>query len=102
MVLIAATIVSVFFSLQEYDRFLLLIASVFSPMAAIVITDYFFLKKNRTGQSLDLQTMLLWAVGFVLYHLFMSIGGAAGSTVPMLVLLCIIRFVTEKLRGGAS
>ena len=70
-------------------------------MAAIVITDYFFLKKNRTGQSLDLETMLLWAVGFVLYHLCMSIGGVVGSTVPMLLIVGVIRFVTERVRGGS-
>ena len=45
--------------------------------------------------------MLLWAVGFVLYHLCMSIGGAVGSTVPMLVIVGIIRFVTERVRGGS-
>lgn len=101
VVLLVATVASIFVPLQEYDQFLILIASVFAPMAAIVITDYFLLGQRQTVQSLDLETMLLWAVGFVLYHLFMSIGGIVGSTVPMLVIVGVIRFVTERVRGGS-
>lgn len=101
VVLLVATVASIFVPLQEYDQFLILIASVFAPMAAIVITDYFLFGQRQTVQSLDLETMLLWAVGFVLYHLFMSIGGIVGSTVPMLVIVGVIRFVTERVRGGS-
>ncbi|MDO5547978.1 MAG: putative hydroxymethylpyrimidine transporter CytX [Eubacteriales bacterium] len=99
VVLILATIASIFVPLEQYDQFLFLIASVFSPMAAIMITDYFLLKKHQTEQILDLGSMLLWAVGFVLYWLLVSISGAVGSTVPLFLILGVIRFVTEKLRG---
>ena len=58
------------------------------------------LKEDEVG-AVDLETMLLWAVGFVLYHLFMSIGGVVGSTVPMLLIVGVIRFVTERVRGGS-
>lgn len=101
IVLLVAMVASIFFPLQEYDDFLILIASVFAPLAAIVITDYFLLGQRQTRQTLDLETMLLWAVGFVLYHLFMSIGGAVGSTVPMLLIVALIRFVTEHVWGGS-
>jgi putative hydroxymethylpyrimidine transporter CytX len=97
--LIAATAASLLVTQGHYDQFLLLLASILSPLATILITDYFFLKKRETTQLLDLGTMLLWAVGFVLYWLLMSLHCFIGCTAPLFLLLGVIRFVTEKVRG---
>ena len=98
VVLIVATLLSLLLSLDPFDQFLYLIASVFTPMIAIMVTDYFVLGKRQTERSIDLGTMLLWAVGFVLYRLLMSTEIVIGYTLPLLVLLGLIRYVTQRIR----
>lgn len=97
MVLAVAIVLSLLIPQDSFDRFLYLIASVFTPMVAIVVTDYFLLGNRQTERSIDLGTMLLWAVGFVLYRLLMSTDIVTGYTVPLLLLLGLIRYVTQRI-----
>lgn len=94
-----ATLLSIVRPVENYDAFLYVIASVFVPMGSIMITDYFFLGKRETDKALDLGTMLLWAVGFVIYHLLMGSSSVVGCTIPLIILLSVIRFLTERSRG---
>ncbi len=97
LVLAVATLMSLLISLDSFDRFLYLIASLFAPMIAIVVTDYFALGNRQTDKAIDLGTMLLWAVGFVLYRLLMGTEIIVGCTVPLLLILGLIRFVTQRI-----
>ncbi|MGN1015002.1 MAG: cytosine permease [Butyricicoccus sp.] len=90
-----ATVASMILPLNGYDQFLYLLASVFVPMTSILTTDYFLLKKRVIDKTLDLGSMLLWAVGFVLYHLLMGMQLPVGSTFPLVLLLMVIRYLTE-------
>jgi nucleobase:cation symporter-1, NCS1 family len=61
-------------NIADYENFLTLLGSVFVPMAAVLIVDYFF---GAGGQRWDLSAdaasrwamLVPWAVGFVVYQL---------------------------------
>src|ERR1700733_2586751 len=64
-------------NIADYENFLTLLGSVFVPLSAVLITDYFGTSLSRPGRSWDLSAaarsrwvmLLPWAVGFVVYQL---------------------------------
>ncbi|HEY3023064.1 MAG TPA: putative hydroxymethylpyrimidine transporter CytX [Actinomycetota bacterium] len=79
-VLIAAVgavgfILALSFSMDRYELFLLLIGSVFVPLAAVFMADYFVHHRGRYGEDamfsptgVRVRALVPWAVGFLLYH----------------------------------
>lgn len=64
MTLIGA-LVAIFTPVEQYENFLYAIGSVFGPLFAIVLSDYFIFKKEHISQTLALHvgTSIVWAVG---------------------------------------
>jgi purine-cytosine permease-like protein len=60
-------------NISDYENFLVLIGSVFVPMSAVLVTDYFVVSRGRwdlSGTARSRWLMLLpWAAGFVTYQL---------------------------------
>jgi nucleobase:cation symporter-1, NCS1 family len=60
-------------NIADYENFLTLIGSVFVPMSAVLITDYFVISRGRWDLSQRAGTRWLmlvpWAAGFVMYQL---------------------------------
>jgi putative hydroxymethylpyrimidine transporter CytX len=63
------------FSMDRYELFLLLIGSVFVPLAAVFMADYFVHHRGRYGEGalfsptgVNVRALVPWAVGFLLYH----------------------------------
>jgi putative hydroxymethylpyrimidine transporter CytX len=63
------------FSIDRYELFLLLIGSVFVPLAAVFMADYFVHHRGRYGEDalfsptgVRVRALVPWAVGFLLYH----------------------------------
>jgi nucleobase:cation symporter-1, NCS1 family len=60
-------------NIADYENFLDLIGSVFVPMSAVLIVDYFVVSRGRWDLSAAARsrwlTLLPWAVGFVAYQL---------------------------------
>jgi putative hydroxymethylpyrimidine transporter CytX len=60
-------------NISDYENFLVLIGSVFVPMTAVLITDYFVVSRGRWDLSAAARSrwlmLLPWAVGFVTYQL---------------------------------
>lgn len=93
IVCILGTLLAIFTPITEFEDFLYLIGSVFAPMIAIQIADFFILKKNCFDKPLDISNLVIWLVGFVLYRLLMNVDTPVGYTLPAMLatfLLCII------------
>jgi len=69
-------------------------------MIAILITDFFLLKKDNTSQNFNLSNLILWLFGFILYRIFMQIDTPVGNTLPVMVITAIICLVINKMFGG--
>ena len=60
-------------NIADYENFLTLIGSVFVPMTAVLVTDYFIMSRRRWDLSAAARSRWLmlvpWAAGFVTYQL---------------------------------
>lgn len=100
MAIVAAvlgTVCAIAFPITDITDFLYLIGSVFAPMIAVLIADYFILKKDSSNISFDLTNLLIWLVGFVLYRLLMNVDFILGNTLPDMVITVLLCLAVRKL-----
>ena len=69
----AITAGALWLNIADYENFLVLIGSVFVPMSAVLVTDYFVVSRGRWDLSAAARPrwpmLLPWAAGFVTYQL---------------------------------
>ena len=99
IVCIAGTLLAIYCPLEQYENFLYLIGSVFAPMAAILLTDHFLLKKDHSRRIINSSNFILWAIGFLIYRLCLSIDTVIGSTLPVMFIICILSILVN---GGKN
>jgi nucleobase:cation symporter-1, NCS1 family len=67
------TALALVLNIADYENFLILLGSVFVPLSAVLITDFFVLPAGRWDLSARARTRWLmlvpWAVGFTVYQL---------------------------------
>ncbi len=97
-VTIIGTLGAIFLPLADITGFLYFIGSVFAPMVAIQIADFFILKQNSESSSFNIQNLIIWLVGFVCYRILMNVDIIVGSTLADVVLTIII-CIAVKLIG---
>jgi len=87
---VVGTLLAIFTPIEQYQNFLYFIGSVFAPMTAILITDFFILKKDYSNQMVNLTNLVLWGIGFIFYRMFLSIDTIVGSTFPVMIIISIL------------
>lgn len=102
LVTVIGTLGAIFLPLTDITDFLYLIGSVFAPMIAIQIADFFLLKQNREGHAFSARNLLIWLVGFALYRLLMRVDTPVGSTLPDMLITISICFAIGKITGKAG
>lgn len=95
-VTLLGTAIAIFTPIEAYQNFLYWIGSVFAPMVAILLTHYFILKKTEETQLYDWTNLALWALGFVIYRVFMTLDTPIGSTVPVMFVVSLLVILMEK------
>lgn len=100
IVCVIGTVFAILAPVAQFENFLYFIGSVFAPMVAILITDYFILKKDSTELNFDKRNLVIWLLGFVLYRVFMRIDTPVGNTLPVMILISIICIIVNKMIGG--
>jgi putative hydroxymethylpyrimidine transporter CytX len=100
MVAVAVTIIgtlgAIFLPLYDITDFLYFIGSVFAPMIAIQIADFFILKQNAEKKAFSMQNLLIWLVGFVVYRLLMRVDIIVGNTLPDMIITIVICILADK------
>ena len=81
-VTVIGTAAAIVYPMDNITDFLYLIGSVFAPMIAIQIADYFFLKADRSGLSYHVPNLVIWVLGFAAYRLLMQVDTPVGNTLP--------------------
>ncbi len=94
---VLGTVLALFAPLSRFEAFLYLIGSVFAPMIAILLCDFFLLKRDHSEKPLSLPNAILWLLGFLLYRGLMRLDLFVGSTIPCVVILVIVRYIVEKV-----
>lgn len=100
IVCVAGTLLAVFVPVYEFEAFLYLIGSVFAPMIAIMIADFFVLKNDFSKQLFAKTNLILWVIGFILYRCFMYIDTPVGNTLPVMLIVIVLSVVVNKILGG--
>ncbi|BAA30259.1 putative hydroxymethylpyrimidine transporter CytX [Pyrococcus horikoshii] len=83
------TLLALVFPVDKYEAFLLLIGGAFVPLAAIMIADYFMVRKKYdanellANQRIRIPGIVAWIVGFALY-ISMTMESLIGVPVPVL------------------
>lgn len=83
--------------LYDITDFLYLIGSVFAPMIAIQIADFFILKKDSEKKQFSIPNLIILAVGFALYRLLMRVDIIVGSTLPDMAITILICIAADKI-----
>lgn len=83
---------------EEYETFLYAIGSVFAPLFAILLSDYFFFKKESIAPALQLHVgaLIVWAIGVCLYYQFITLDLVIGSTLPTMVATALLFALSKK------
>ena len=99
---VVGTALAIFAPVSNFEEFLYLIGSVFAPMAAIVIADYFIAHRDRSDVAVDWRNIVLWVLGFALYRVSLAWDIPCGNTLPVMVVIVLAAFVVEKAVGKSS
>jgi len=97
-VTIIGTVGAIFLPLADITDFLYFIGSVFAPMIAIQIADFFILKQNTGTSAFNIRNLMIWFVGFVVYRLLMRVDIIVGNTLPDMLITIALCVAVSKMR----
>ncbi|MEN3185170.1 MAG: putative hydroxymethylpyrimidine transporter CytX [Atribacterota bacterium] len=87
---LGGTILALIFPMEEYEKFLLFIGAIFVPLFAVVLFDYFLVRRRNIdlGEALegrktvDFGAMVSWIGGVIIYLLFTFFLSGLGASLP--------------------
>lgn len=97
VVTVAGTICAILFPMDDITGFLYLIGSVFAPMIAVLIADFFVLRRDLSASLFCRENLAVWAVGFVLYRYLMTVDIPCGNTLPDMALTLILAVIVGNV-----
>ena len=113
------TLLALVIPVDQYESFLLLIGGAFVSLTAIMITDYFLVKRGYSAEELldekgrfagyNVKALIIWAFGFVFYMLLAvegllgihvpvlsDVGFKLGSSIPTFILVSILHYLAGR------
>lgn len=103
---VAATVIGTvgacLINMDDITNFLYLIGSVFAPMIAVLIADYFILGHDSSSIQFDTGRFVIWIIGFVAYRLLMQVSTPVGNTLPDMVFTMIIAVIYGKVTARSE
>jgi len=97
IVTIIGTLGAILLPMDDITGFLYLIGSVFAPMIAIQISDYFILKTSQEGKLFSIHNILIWVIGFIIYRILIKLDTSIGSTIPSMLITILISVAVNKI-----
>ncbi len=93
------TVLAAFAPVGDFEAFLYVIGSVFAPMVALVIADFFILKRDVSVDALDFTSLALWVGGFALYRWSLIWSLPVGNTLPVMIIVVVAAVVVRTLQN---
>ena len=98
IVTVIGTIAAIVYPMDNITNFLYLIGSVFAPMIAVQIADYFILKKaDSEKNAFQWRNLIVWLAGFIIYRILMHVDTPLGNTLPDMVITVVLCLIVEKV-----
>jgi len=98
IVALVGTLAAVFYPMDNITDFLYLIGSVFAPMTAILIADFFVTKNESSKKRIDFVRIALWLVGFILYRILMKYDIPCGNTLPDMAITFVLTLIASGIQ----
>ena len=103
VVAVIGTVAAIVYPMDNITNFLYLIGSVFAPMIAVQIADYFILKKADSEKSaFQWRNLIVWLAGFIIYRILMQVDTPVGNTLPDMVITVVLCLIVEKAAGASD
>ncbi|MBE6037235.1 MAG: putative hydroxymethylpyrimidine transporter CytX [Clostridiales bacterium] len=96
-VTVIGTVCAIFLPITDITDFLYFIGSVFAPMIAIQIADFFILKKNEEQRAFSVRNLLIWLAGFLIYKALMGVDIPVGNTLPDMLITILICLLVSRI-----
>lgn len=93
VVALIGTFAAIFFPMDNITNFLYFIGSVFAPMIAVQLADFFVVKSDSSSRKIDFAKIAIWFIGFAVYRLLMNFDIAVGNTIPDMAVTFLIAAV---------
>lgn len=93
------TFIALVFPIESYESFLYALGSVFAPMFAILLTDYFIIKKNRKLRDdllVNWGAVAIWIFGIFAYYRFIEYDFIFGATLPVMIVTGTVYAITWR------
>lgn len=102
IVTIVGAIAAILYPMDDITEFLYLIGSIFAPMIAILLADYFVNRQQVQTLSAYLVRGLIWAVAVGLYHYMLHSESSIGATLPAFTIAFIVTSIVGFIRKTAN
>ncbi|MHB8124922.1 MAG: putative hydroxymethylpyrimidine transporter CytX [Desulfitobacteriaceae bacterium] len=96
---VIGTGLAIVINMEQYENFLYAIGSVFAPLFAILLTDYFILKNKKVQPRLLVNwgTLTICVLGTLLYYQFIKFNFVLGATIPVMLITGAVYLLTWRL-----
>lgn len=95
IVSVVGIILAIVFPMDDITNFLYLIGSVFAPMIAVQIADFFF-KEESTKSDFRIN-IASWIVGFIIYRILLKVDIVLGASIISVILTIIVTIILRKV-----
>ena len=95
IVSVVGIILAMLYPMDDITNFLYLIGSVFAPMIAVQIADFFI--KNEKSKVDEKVNIISWVLGFVIYRILLKVDVAIGASILSVILTIIVTLILRKL-----
>ena len=96
-VTVIGTLGAIVLPMDDITGFLYLIGSVFAPMIAIQIADFFILKISNDKKMFSIKNIIIWVTGFIIYRILMKFDTPVGSTIPSMLITIFISVAVSNV-----
>ena len=94
---VIGTLGGIVLPMDDITGFLYLIGSVFAPMIAIQIADFFILKISNDKKMFSIKNIIIWVTGFIIYRILMKFDTPIGSTIPSMLITIFISVAVSNV-----
>lgn len=96
-VTVIGIVLACIFNMDNITNFLYFIGSVFAPMIAVQIANYYILGNTESGEKINIKNLIVWLIGFLIYRKLMITALPLGSTLADIIFTIIIFLFIHKV-----
>ena len=93
---VIGTAIALIFPIERYIDFLYILGSVFAPLIAILLSDYFILKCDNRERRADAAATVSLVAGIAFYYLIKAQELPVGSTLSTIVFTAALHYVLRR------